>query len=69
MTPMARNFAEPLMIDLTCAPATQKPSNPRMVCTTTMVVVTPATDGGLLSPLRESAILGDKAQKGTIHKG
>jgi hypothetical protein len=68
MAPMARNFAEPLMIDLTCVPATQKPSSPRMVCTTTMVVVTAATDGGLLSPLRESAMRGDKAQNGTIHK-
>src|SRR5512133_902040 len=67
MAPMARNFAEPLMIDLTCVPATQKPSSPRMVCTT-MIVVTAATDGGLLSPLRESAMRGDKAQNGTIHK-
>jgi len=24
MAPMARSFAEPLMIDLTCVPATQK---------------------------------------------
>jgi hypothetical protein len=42
-----------LMIDLTAAPATQNPSSPMMVCTTTMAVVTAATDGGLLSPLRE----------------
>jgi len=68
MAPMARIFAEPLMIDLTCVPATQKPSSPRMVCTTTMVVVTAATDGGLLSPLRECAMRGANAQNGTIHK-
>jgi hypothetical protein len=42
---------EPLMIDLTSVPATQNPSRPMMVCTTTMAVVTAATDGGLLSPL------------------
>jgi hypothetical protein len=40
MAPIARSFAEPLMIDLTCVPATQNPSSPRRVCTTTMVVVT-----------------------------
>src|SRR4249920_1899700 len=68
MAPMARNFAEPLMIDLTCDPATQNPSSPRMVCTATMAVVTAATDGGLLSPLSEFAMRGDKAQNGTIHK-
>ena len=39
-----------------------------MVCTTTMVVVTAATDGGLLSPLRECAMRGANAQNGTIHK-
>ena len=44
-------IVEPLMIDLTAAPATQNPSNPMMVCTTRMAVVTAATDGGLLSPL------------------
>jgi hypothetical protein len=37
---------EPLMIDLTSVPAIHNPSNPIMVCTTTMVVVTAATDGG-----------------------
>ena len=67
MAPMARIFAEPLMIDLTCVPATQNPSSPRMVCTTTMVVVTAATDGGLLSPLSECAMRGANAQNGTIH--
>jgi hypothetical protein len=67
MAPIARSFAEPLMIDLTCVPATQNPTSPRMVCTTTIVVVTAATDGGLLSPLRESAMRGAKAQNGTIH--
>ena len=56
------------MIDLTCVPATQNPSSPRMVCTTTIVVVTAATDGGLLSPLRESAMRGANAQNGTIHR-
>ena len=60
-------IVEPLMIDLTAAPATQNPSSPMMVCTTTMAVVTAATDGGLLSPLRESAIRGANAQNGTIH--
>ena len=68
MAPIARSFAEPLMIDLTCVPATQNPTSPRMVCTTTMVVVTAATDGGLLSPLRESAMRGANAQNGTIHR-
>ena len=67
MAPRACLFVEPLMIDLTCVPATQNPSSPMMVCTTTMVVVTAATDGGLLSPLRESAIRGANAQNGTIH--
>lgn len=67
MAPIARSFAEPLMIDLTCVPATQNPTSPRMVCTTTIVVVTAATDGGLLSPLRESAMRGANAQNGTIH--
>ena len=61
-------IVEPLMIDLTAAPATQDPSSPMMVCTTTMVVVTAATDGGLLSPLRESAMRGANAQNGTIHR-
>jgi hypothetical protein len=41
------------MIDLTCVPATQNPSSPMMVWTMTMVVVTAATDGRLLSPLRD----------------
>ena len=41
----------PMMIDLAWVPATQDPSSPMMVCTTKMVVVTAATDGGLLSPL------------------
>jgi hypothetical protein len=68
MVPIARSFAEPLMIDLTCVPATQNPTSPRMVCTTTIVVVTAATDGGLLSPLRESAMRGANAQNGTIHR-
>jgi hypothetical protein len=39
-----------------------------IVCTTTMAVVTAATDGGLLSPLRESAMRGANAQNGTIHR-
>jgi hypothetical protein len=39
-----------------------------MVCTTTIVVVTAATDGGLLRPLRESATRGANAQNGTIHR-
>ena len=65
MAPIARSFAEPLMIDLTSVPATHNPSSPMMVCTTTMVVVTAATDGGLLSPLRESAMRGANAQNGT----
>ena len=56
MAPRACLFVEPMMIDLTWVPATQDPSSPMMVCTTKMVVVTAATDGGLLSPLRESAI-------------
>src|SRR5215207_6146121 len=60
-------IVEPLMIDLTSVPATQNPSSPRMVCTTTMVVVTAATDGGLLSPLRECAMVGPNAQNGTNH--
>jgi hypothetical protein len=68
MAPMARIFAEPLMIDLTCVPATQNPSSPRMLCTTTMVVVTAATDGGLPSPLRECAMGSANSQNGTIHK-
>ena len=67
MAPIARSFAEPLMIDLTCVPATQNPTSPRMVCGPTIVVVTAATDGGLLSPLRESAMRGANAQNGTIH--
>jgi hypothetical protein len=68
MAPRACLFVEPLMIDLTSVPATQNPSSPRMVCTTRMVVVTAATDGGLLSPLREFAMKGANAQNGTIHK-
>jgi hypothetical protein len=68
MAPIARSFAEPLMIDLTCVPATQNPSSPRMVCTTTMAVVTATTDGGLLSPLRECAMGSANSQNGTIHK-
>ena len=59
---------EPLMIDLTAAPATQNPSSPMMVCTTTMAVVIAATDGGLLSPLRECAMGSANSQNGTIHK-
>jgi hypothetical protein len=59
---------EPLMIDLTSVPAIQNPSNPTIVCTTTMVVVTAATDGGLLSPLSKCVTLGAKAQKGNSHK-
>jgi len=39
-----------------------------MVCTTTMVVVTAATDGGLLSPLRECAMKGASAQNGNNHE-
>ncbi len=39
-----------------------------IVCTTTMTVVTAATDGGLLSPLRECAMSGDSAQNGSNHK-
>jgi hypothetical protein len=46
-------FVELLMIDLTSVPATQNPSSPMIVCTMTMAVVRAATDGGLLSPLRE----------------
>src|SRR5215211_4562792 len=61
-------IVEPLMIDLTSVPATQNPSSPRMVCTTTMAVVTAATDGGLLSPLRECAMVGPNAQNGTNHR-
>ena len=68
MAPIARSFAEPLMIDLTSVPATQNPSSPRMVCTTTMAVVTATTDGGLLSPLRECAMGSANSQSGTIHK-
>ena len=68
MAPRACLFVEPLMIDLTSVPATQNPRSPRMVCTTRMAVVTAATDGGLLSPLRESATKGANAQNGTIHK-
>ena len=33
-----------------------------------MAVVTAATDGGLLTPLRECAIAGANAQNGTNHK-
>jgi hypothetical protein len=61
-------FVEPLMIDLTSVPATQDPRRPIMVCTMTMVVVTAATDGGLLSPLREFAMTGASAQNGSHHK-
>jgi hypothetical protein len=39
-----------------------------IVCMTTMAVVTSATDGGLLSPLRECAIAGANAQNGTNHR-
>ena len=67
MAPSACLVEEPLMIDLTAVPATQNPSSPKMVCSTTMVVVTAATDGALLSPLRESAMRGANAQNGTIH--
>jgi hypothetical protein len=49
-------IVEPLMIDLTAAPATQNPSSPMTVCIATMIVVTSATDGGLLPPLREFAM-------------
>ena len=65
---MACLFVEPLMIDLTSVPATQDPSRPMSVCRTTMAVVTSATDGGLLSPLRECAISGANAQNGTNHR-
>ena len=68
MAPIACSFAEPLMIDLTCVPATQNPSSPRRVCTTTMAVVTATTDGGLLSPLRECAMGSANSQNGKIHK-
>jgi len=68
MAPRACLFVEPLMIDLTSVLATQNPSGPRMVCTTRMVVVTAASDGGLLSPLREFAMKGANAQNGTIHR-
>ena len=61
-------IVEPLMIDLTAAPATQNPSSPMMVCTARMIVVTSAADGELLPPLRESAIRGANAQNGTIHR-
>src|SRR6266576_6231044 len=61
-------IVEPLMIDLTAAPATQNPTSPRTVCTATMAVVTAATDGGLLSPLRECAMGSANSQNGTIHK-
>ena len=67
MAPRACLIVEPLMIDLTSVPATQNPSSPRMLCTTTMAVVTAATDGGLLSPLRECAMGSANAQNGTIH--
>jgi hypothetical protein len=57
MAPRACHIVEPLMIDFTSVPATQNPSSPRIVCTTTMAVVTAATDGGLLlSPERECAM-------------
>ena len=56
------------MIDLTCVPATQNPSRPMTVCTTTMAVVTAAADGGLLSPLRECAMCRASAQNGINHK-
>ena len=36
-----------------------------MTCMTRMVVVTAATDGGLLSPLRECAMWGANAQNGS----
>src|SRR5207342_1141319 len=68
MAPRACLFVEPLMIDLTCVPATQNPSSPMIVCTTRMVVVTAATDGGLLSPLRECAMGSANSQNGTIHR-
>ena len=61
-------IVEPLMIDLTSVPATQNPSSPKMVCTTTMAVVTAATDGGLLSPPRECAMGSANSQNGTIHR-
>jgi hypothetical protein len=60
-------IVEPLMIDLTSVPATQNPSSPMMVCTTTMAVVTATTDGGLLRPLRECAMGSANIQNGTIH--
>src|SRR6476619_846265 len=68
IAPMACLFVEPLMIDLTSVPATQDPSRPMSVCITTMAVVTSATEGGLLSPLRECAIAGANAQNGTNHR-
>src|SRR6478735_6492851 len=71
MDQMARRaclIVEPLMIDLTAAPATQNPSSPMMVCTTRMAVVTTATDGGLLRPLRECAMGSANSQNGIIHR-
>jgi hypothetical protein len=46
-------IVEPLMIDLTSVPAIHNPSSPTIVWTMTLVVVTAATDGGLLRPLSE----------------
>src|SRR4029450_7685555 len=68
MAPRACLIVERFMIDLTAAPATQNPSSPMMVCTATIVVVTAATDGGLLSPLREFAMGSANSQNGTIHR-
>src|SRR4051794_23578798 len=68
IAPRACLLVEPLMIDLTPVPATQNPNSPMMVCTTTMTVVTAATDGGLLSPLREFAMSGANSQNGVHHK-
>jgi hypothetical protein len=44
-----------------------EPNQPKDGLHATIVVVTAATDGGLLSPLRESAMRGANAQNGTIH--
>src|SRR5215203_3323997 len=68
VAPRACFIVEPLMIDFTSVPATQNPSRPKIVCTTTMAVVTAATDGGLLSALRECAMYGASVQNGINHK-
>ena len=68
MAPRACLFVQLLMIDLTSVPATQNPTNPMTACTTTMAVVTAATDGGLLSPLSECAMGSANSQNGKIHR-